>query len=62
MPCSVLLMVQTRESDERAVHERTVRYDYRYTSVKHVSLACQLFQRRCFEEIGGYISSGTWLG
>ncbi len=30
-------------------------YDYRYTNVEHVSGACQLFRRQCFEEIGGYI-------
>jgi hypothetical protein len=30
-------------------------YDYRYTNVEHVSGACQLFRRRCFEEIGGYV-------
>lgn len=29
-------------------------YDYRFTSVEHVSGACQLFRRECFEEIGGY--------
>jgi poly-beta-1,6-N-acetyl-D-glucosamine synthase len=29
-------------------------YDYRYHSVEHVSGACQLFRRECFEEIGGY--------
>jgi poly-beta-1,6-N-acetyl-D-glucosamine synthase len=29
-------------------------YDYRFTSVEHVSGACQLFRRDCFEEIGGY--------
>jgi poly-beta-1,6-N-acetyl-D-glucosamine synthase len=29
-------------------------YDYRYTSLEHVSGACQLFRRQCFEEIGGY--------
>ena len=29
-------------------------YDYRFTSVEHVSGACQLFRRKCFEEIGGY--------
>lgn len=29
-------------------------YDYRFTSIEHVSGACQLFRRRCFEEIGGY--------
>ena len=29
-------------------------YDYRYTSIEHVSGACQLFRRECFEDIGGY--------
>jgi poly-beta-1,6-N-acetyl-D-glucosamine synthase len=29
-------------------------YDYRFTSIEHVSGACQLFRRKCFEEIGGY--------
>jgi glycosyltransferase involved in cell wall biosynthesis len=29
-------------------------YDYRFTSIEHVSGACQLFRRECFEEIGGY--------
>ena len=29
-------------------------YDYRFTNVDHVSGACQLFRRRCFEEVGGY--------
>lgn len=29
-------------------------YDYRFTNVEHVSGACQLFRRGCFEEIGGY--------
>ena len=29
-------------------------YDYRFTSTEHVSGACQLFRRQCFEEIGGY--------
>jgi poly-beta-1,6-N-acetyl-D-glucosamine synthase len=30
-------------------------YDYRFTSAEHVSGQCQLFRRKCFEEIGGYI-------
>jgi glycosyltransferase involved in cell wall biosynthesis len=30
-------------------------YDYRYTNIEHVSGACQLFRRKCFEDIGGYI-------
>ncbi|HWT66130.1 MAG TPA: glycosyltransferase family A protein [Terracidiphilus sp.] len=29
-------------------------YDYRYVSVEHVSGACQVFRRECFEAIGGY--------
>jgi poly-beta-1,6-N-acetyl-D-glucosamine synthase len=35
-------------------------YDYRFSSVEHVSGACQMFRRECFEAIGGYlpISSG----
>jgi poly-beta-1,6-N-acetyl-D-glucosamine synthase len=34
--------------------EGSTQYDYRFTSVEHVSGACQLFRRKCFEEIGGY--------
>lgn len=30
-------------------------YDYRFVSIEHVSGACQLFRRACFEEIGGYV-------
>jgi glycosyltransferase involved in cell wall biosynthesis len=30
-------------------------YDYRFTNIEHVSGACQLFRRECFEEIEGYI-------
>jgi poly-beta-1,6-N-acetyl-D-glucosamine synthase len=30
-------------------------YDYRYVSIEHVSGACQVFRRECFEEIGGYV-------
>lgn len=35
--------------------EETQQYDYRYTNTEHVSGACQLFRRECFEAIGGYI-------
>jgi len=30
-------------------------YDYRFVSVEHVSGACQVFRRSCYEEIGGYV-------
>lgn len=30
-------------------------YDYRFSSVDHVSGAAQLFRRECFEQIGGYV-------
>ncbi len=30
-------------------------YDYRFSSTDHVSGACQLFRRECFETIGGYV-------
>lgn len=29
-------------------------YDYRFVNIEHVSGACQVFRRLCFEEIGGY--------
>jgi len=29
-------------------------YDFRFTSIEHVSGACQLFRRECFDVIGGY--------
>jgi len=29
-------------------------YDFRFSSVEHVSGACQMFRRECFEQIGGY--------
>jgi biofilm PGA synthesis N-glycosyltransferase PgaC len=35
--------------------EGTYQYDYRFSSVEHVSGACQLFRRECFEGIGGYV-------
>ena len=30
-------------------------YDYRFSSTHHVSGACQVFRRECFESIGGYV-------
>jgi poly-beta-1,6-N-acetyl-D-glucosamine synthase len=30
-------------------------YDYRYSSIEHVSGACQMFRRECYEQIGGYV-------
>lgn len=30
-------------------------YDYRFTNIEHVSGACQLFRKECFQEIGGYV-------
>jgi poly-beta-1,6-N-acetyl-D-glucosamine synthase len=34
--------------------ENNETYDYRYVSSEHVSGACQMFRRECFEDIGGY--------
>lgn len=34
--------------------DSTPLYDYKYTNIEHVSGACQLFRRECFESIGGY--------
>jgi biofilm PGA synthesis N-glycosyltransferase PgaC len=31
------------------------KYDFRFASVDHVSGALQLFRRKCFEQIGGYV-------
>lgn len=41
--------------------ERNSQYDYRFASIEHVPGACQLFRRKCFEEIGGYspVKGGT---
>jgi poly-beta-1,6-N-acetyl-D-glucosamine synthase len=35
--------------------ERGTHYDYRFTNIQHVSGACQLFRRHCFEDVGGYV-------
>ena len=34
--------------------ENGMQYDYTFTNIAHVSGACQMFRRACFEEIGGY--------
>jgi len=36
------------------VEDSSSTYDYRFTNIEHVSGACQLFRRTCFESIGGY--------
>src|SRR5664280_1264032 len=30
-------------------------FDYKFTSLDHVSGACQMFRRECYEAIGGYL-------
>lgn len=35
--------------------EGSKQYNYRFSRKEHVSGACQLFRRECFESIGGYI-------
>jgi biofilm PGA synthesis N-glycosyltransferase PgaC len=30
-------------------------YDYRFVNIEHVSGACQVFRRQCFEAVGGYM-------
>jgi hypothetical protein len=35
--------------------EEGTTYDYRFASTEHVSGACQLFRRQCYESIGGYV-------
>jgi poly-beta-1,6-N-acetyl-D-glucosamine synthase len=35
--------------------EGSKQYDYRFASLEHVSGACQLFRRECFQDIGGYV-------
>ncbi len=37
------------------IEDESSGYDYRFTNIEHVSGACQLFRRDCFEAIGGYV-------
>ena len=37
------------------VEDPGVRCDYRVANIEHVSGGCQLFRRKCFESIGGYV-------
>jgi len=37
------------------IEDESQQYDYSYTNIEHVSGACQLFRRKCFKDIGGYI-------
>ena len=39
--------------------EGTYQYDFRFTSIEHVSGQVQIFRRECFEEIGGYVPIKT---
>ena len=39
--------------------EGSLQYDYRFTSIEHVSGQIQLFRRECFEAIGGYMPIKT---
>ena len=39
--------------------EGSLQYDYRFTSIEHVSGQIQLFRRECFENIGGYVPIKT---
>jgi biofilm PGA synthesis N-glycosyltransferase PgaC len=36
-------------------------YDFRFSSVEHVSGACQVFRRECFEQIGGYTKAKSGI-
>jgi glycosyltransferase involved in cell wall biosynthesis len=40
---------------ENFARPREHSYGHRYASLEHVSGACQVFRRECFEEVGGYV-------
>ena len=35
--------------------ENATHYNYSFTNIEHVSGACQLFRKECFDAIGGYL-------
>lgn len=37
------------------IEDSAVAYDYEIVNIEHVSGQCQLFRRKCYEEIGGYV-------
>jgi poly-beta-1,6-N-acetyl-D-glucosamine synthase len=37
------------------IEDSSIAYNYDIVNIEHVSGQCQLFRRRCFEEIGGYM-------
>jgi len=39
--------------------EGDLQYDFRFTSIEHVSGQIQMFRRKCFEDIGGYVPIKT---
>ena len=40
---------------EDATHPHDHTYAHRFADLQHVSGACQMFRRQCFEEVGGYV-------
>lgn len=40
---------------ENAAELNVHRYSHRFAQLEHVSGACQMFRRECFDEIGGYV-------
>jgi poly-beta-1,6-N-acetyl-D-glucosamine synthase len=56
-------LLQKLASDDRLglvgtpFSDPSLSYDYRFVSIEHVSGACQLFRRECFEQIGGYVAA-----
>ena len=40
-----------------AFKDWSLHYDYRFVSIEHVAGPCQLFRRKCLEDVGGYVLS-----